>query len=48
MYNLYSQYLSHFQKLNQQWIESVWGPFLAKVQAEGKEEIKGTAEEKKK
>ena len=47
MYNLYTQYLSHFQKLNQQWLESVWGPFLAKVQVQEKEEIKATTEETK-
>jgi 2-oxo-4-hydroxy-4-carboxy--5-ureidoimidazoline (OHCU) decarboxylase len=47
MYNLYTQYINHFQKLNQQWIESLWGPFLAKVQMKEKEEIKATTEEKK-
>jgi hypothetical protein len=48
MYNLYTQYLDHFQKLNQHWMESLWGPFLAKAQAQGKEETKVTATEEKK
>jgi hypothetical protein len=47
MYNLYKEYLEHFQKLNQQWVESLWGPFLAKVQAQEKIEIEATQEEKK-
>jgi hypothetical protein len=47
MYNLHRQYLDHFQKLNQQWVESLWGPFLAKVQVQEKKEIKTTQEEKK-
>ena len=47
MYNLYTQYLDHFQKLNQHWMESLWSPFLAKVQGQEKEEIKATTEEKK-
>lgn len=47
MYNLYTQSLDHFQKLNQHWMESLWSPFLAKVQVQEKEEIKATTEEKK-
>lgn len=47
MYNLYTQYINHFQKLNQQWMESLWGPYLAKVKMQEKEEIKATTEEKK-
>ena len=48
MYNLYAQYLDHFQKLSQHWIESLWGPFLAKTRTEEKEEVKSTTEEQKK
>ena len=46
MYNLYTQYLNHFQKLNQQWMESFWSPFL-KAQMQEKEKIETTTEEKK-
>lgn len=48
MYNLYREYLDHYQKLNQQWVESMWAPFLAKVQAQGKEQQTNTTSEERK
>jgi hypothetical protein len=32
-------YMELFQKLNKQWVESLWGPFLAKAQVKEKETI---------
>jgi hypothetical protein len=33
---LYIAYIELFQKLNKQWIESLWGPVLANVQIQDK------------
>jgi hypothetical protein len=33
---LYVAYIELFQKLNKQWIESLWGPVLANVQIQNK------------
>ena len=40
----YKAYVDNFQRTNQQWIESQWGPFLAKAKVEEIEKI----EQKKK
>jgi hypothetical protein len=53
MNEFYNDYINKMKKLNelfelnQQWLESVWGPFLAKVQVQEKEKIKTTTEETK-
>jgi hypothetical protein len=36
---VYNEYIDHFQKLNQQWIQYLWSPFLTQAQVKDTEKI---------
>lgn len=36
---LHNEYIDHFQKLNQQWIQYLWSPFLIQAQVKDTEKI---------
>ena len=37
---LYKEYIDHFQKLNRQWIQYLWSPFLTQAQVKDTEKIR--------
>jgi biotin-(acetyl-CoA carboxylase) ligase len=37
---LYKEYINHFQKVNQQWIQYFWSPFLTQAQVKETEKIR--------
>ena len=37
---LYKEYINHFQKVNQQWIQYFWSPFLTQAQVKEAEKIR--------
>lgn len=39
MNTLYKEYIDHFRKLNQQWIQHFWSPFLTQAQIKETEKI---------